>query len=475
MKKYQNYYQTKKLSNLMFKILRDKKLISCNLKTRLEVVIKKITNNRCGGIIITKNKKFYGYLQEGDIKKKILNKNILKIELKDVINRNPLILKSEDSLSKQIKTLRKNNRLRAPIINQKKEIKGIMYFHKENDVIKDLKINKDLRKNILLVGGAGYIGSILCEELLKKNFIVTIFDKFKFGLNSINHLRSRKNLEIIKGDTNDTKMLYKVCFGKDAIVDLSGLVGDPACAVNENNTIVNNYINTKNLIDIAQLLNVKRFIYISSCSVYGASKKNQSLNEKSFLNPVSLYAETKVLVEKYLFKSKNKNFEPVILRLATVFGLSPRLRFDLVVNLFTLMIYAKKNITVFGGNQFRPLVHVKDVSNAITKCLVARSTIVKKQIFNVGSNNLNLTIQEIAEKIKEINPKIKINLEHQIEDKRNYIVNFNKINSKLKFKTKYNITNGSIELYNYLKKKKIKNLKNVIFFKFSIELKNLYN
>ena len=213
---------------------------------------------------------------------------------------------------------------------------------------------------------------------------------------------------------------------------------------------------------------------MSSCSVYGATTGKKALTENSKLNPVSLYAETKLKTENEILKSIGKNFNPTILRLGTVFGYSPRQRFDLVVNIFVLMVYLNKPINVFGGNQFRPNVHVKDVSHAI-ELVLKKNKITSGQIFNVGSNKLNLKIKDIAKTISKLNNKCKILVDDKSEDKRNYYVNFNKINKKLGFKAKYTIEKGARELYRKIKEKRFKNLKKIIYNNYSIEVKNLYN
>ena len=190
---------------------------------------------------------------------------------------------------------------------------------------------------------------------------------------------------------------------------------------------------------------------------------------------MSLYAETKLQSEKQILNKNNKNFCPTVLRLGTVFGHSPRQRFDLFINIFTLLATTGKNINVFGGNQYRPNVHVEDVAKAIILCIKAKQKLIKNQIFNVGSNNLNLKIMDVAKLISKLNKKTKvINYSTKI-DNRDYKVDFSKIKKLLNFKTKYNITTGVKKLFKEIKSKKFKNQNKIIYNNYKIESKEMYN
>ena len=332
-------------------------------KTRISEAIKKISNNNIGALIVAKNNYLLGYIQEGDVKKAILINNINPSNsVGKIMNKFPFTIADELPDKEKIKKIKLKKRLRAPIIDKNNFIRGMIY-HSKNPW--NLNIKKSNTKKVLVIGGAGYIGSVLTRRLLKMNFSIIVYDIFKFGNKSLEEIKKNKKLKIINGSASDSKKILEAAFGCDAIVDLSGIVGDPACSVNPSNTIIDNYLNSKIIIEIAKILKIKKYIYMSSCSVYGATTGKKTLNENSKLNPVSLYAETKLKTEKEILKSVNKNFNPTILRLGTVFGYSPRQRFDLVVNIFVLMAYLNKPINVFGGDQFRPNVHVQDVSNAI--------------------------------------------------------------------------------------------------------------
>lgn len=313
-------------------------------------------------------------------------------------------------------------------------------------------------KKIIILGGAGYIGSVLTAILLKKKYQVVCIDSLKFGKNSILKFKKVKNYKFYKIDTKYAEKIAKISDNSYAVVDLSGIVGDPACNINKKNTYFSNYYNTKEIVDRLKQKTIKKFIYASSCSVYGSSKGKKLIKETSQVKPISLYAELKIKCEKYILKNASNNFSPTILRLATVFGYSPRQRFDLVINLFTLFEYLNKKIQVFGGNQYRPNVHVYDVGTAILKCIESDNSLVKNQIFNVGSNKLNHKIIDLA---RLIGKKTEIEIKKTLTDERDYHIDFTKIKKKLNFKTSFTVQSGSKHLIDKIKKENLlrKNLK----------------
>lgn len=323
-------------------------------------------------------------------------------------------------------------------------------------------------KKIIILGGAGYIGSVLTAILLKKKYQVVCIDSLKFGKNSILKFKKFKNYKFYKIDTKYAEKIAKISDNSYAVVDLSGIVGDPACNINKKNTYFSNYYNTKQIVDKLKQKTIKKFIYASSCSVYGSSKGKKLIKETSQVRPISLYAELKIKCENYILKNASKNFSPTILRLATVFGYSPRQRFDLVVNLFTLFEYLNKKIQVFGGDQYRPNVHVYDVSRAILKVINKERKYTHKEIFNVGSNELNYKIKDLA---YIVGKSTKIEIKKSLIDKRNYHIDFSKIKKILKFNTIFTISKGSKDLIKMLKKDKSlrKNLKR--FSNFKVESK----
>lgn len=310
---------------------------------------------------------------------------------------------------------------------------------------------------VLVTGGAGYIGTHVVEQLLKKKYKVRIYDQFIFGTKPISDLKRNKNLEIVRGDIGELSKLLLACRNVDFIVHLAGLVGDPACAIDRDLTLQNNIVATRMMKELAKSFKAKKFIFASSCSVYGSSEKK--VNEKSKLNPVSLYAKTKIDSEKEILGDKSKDLHPTILRFATVFGHSRRPRFDLVANFFTAQAYNNGLITVTGSDQWRPFVYVGDLAKAIIKIIEAPLIKVDRQIFNVGDNKLNITIENLAKLVQSVVKKdkkgndVQISINDKQGDKRNYLVSFNRIKQILRFSAETNLEMGIEEIHTHFKKK----------------------
>ena len=254
------------------------------------------------------------------------------------------------------------------------------------------------------------------------------------------------SLEIIRGDTRHIETLTRCLDDVDAVVHLAELVGDPACALNPILTQETNYFATLLIASICKYYQINRFIYLSSCSVYGDSGEEGRLIEESALNPMSLYAKMKISSENTLRELTDDNFMPTILRLSTVYGHSHRPRFDLVVNTLTAKALKDGKITIFGGNQWRPNVHVADVAKAIILVLEASLDKVGKQIFNVGSDEQNYTILEIGKLINEEVPSASLIVEDKVSDRRNYRVSFKKIRETLNFKPDNSLKDGIREI-----------------------------
>ena len=296
-----------------------------------------------------------------------------------------------------------------------------------------------MKKKILIVGGAGYVGGVIVDLLLKnKNYEVTVFD------NLLYEDSYRKNCNFINGDIRDNNFYRPKLNKYDVIVWLAALVGDGACAINPNLTDQINFQTLKKLCKIYR----KRIIFISTCSVYGA--QNGILDEKSSVNPLSHYAGSKLKCEGIL---KNKN--SIIFRLGTLFGISDnysRIRMDLVVNTLSAKAFFEKKMSVFGGDQFRPLLHVKDVARAIEVAIKSK----KRGIFNLSYKNMKII--DIAKEIQKYfkNTKI-IKTKIKFQDARNYRVRNSKASKELYFKSKYSLEYGIKELKKLLEEKRIKN------------------
>lgn len=301
-------------------------------------------------------------------------------------------------------------------------------------------------KKILVTGGAGYIGSVLVRDLLNKGYKVSVFDSLYFGEESLKELKNNPNFELIKGDMQNIDSYSNLLDDVEAVIHLAAISNDPSCDLDPYYTKKINVEGTKKLARMCKERGVKRFLFSSSCAIYGAGITTE-LDENSPKLPVSLYAKTKVECEDILLGMMGENFYPTILRNGTIFGYSPKMRFDLVVNLMTKNAVKDKKIFILGkGEQWRPNVHVKDVSKAFIKVLESPIEKVKGETFNVGSNDLNFQIYKIAEEFKSVIPNTKIEFVPADKDTRDYNINFDKINQVLGYTTDFKIKDGIREI-----------------------------
>jgi nucleoside-diphosphate-sugar epimerase len=306
------------------------------------------------------------------------------------------------------------------------------------------KPEKHTVRHVLVIGGAGYIGSVLVRKLLDRGYTVTVLDALLYGDESIRELYGRPGFELIHDDMRNVEAVVRAMQYADAVVHLGALVGDPACALDEKLTLEINLAATRMIAEAARGFGIQRFIFASTCSVYGAS--DQLLDEHSALNPVSLYARTKIESERVLLALNDDRFTPVILRFATVYGLSPRPRFDLVINLLTARAVCDRRITIFGGDQWRPFIHVDDAAEAILRCLEAPLHVIKGQIFNAGSDDQNYQIAQLGDLIKELIPDVEVIRQGDDTDRRNYRVSFGKIRKHLNFSPRHTVADGILEI-----------------------------
>lgn len=303
---------------------------------------------------------------------------------------------------------------------------------------------------VLVTGGAGYIGSILVRILVEKGYEVRVLDRLFFGRQSLSDVQDQ--IEILKDDirTVDSSVMNKV----DCVMDLAALSNDPAGELDPNKTMEINYKGRVRIANLAKKEGVARYILASSCSIYGF--KDGLLSETSEINPLTTYAKANRLAETEVMPLADKDFSVTALRQATVYGLSPRMRLDLAINGMTLGFYQKGKIPIQrDGKQWRPFVHVKDTSNAFIKTMEAGTDIVNGEIFNVGSNDQNYQIFELAQLVAE---SVRIPFEYEwygSEDYRSYQISFDKIRSLLKFNPSYTPKEGAREVYKALKKGEI--------------------
>uniref|UniRef100_A0A7V5XZJ5 NAD-dependent epimerase/dehydratase family protein n=1 Tax=candidate division WOR-3 bacterium TaxID=2052148 RepID=A0A7V5XZJ5_UNCW3 len=314
---------------------------------------------------------------------------------------------------------------------------------------KRARVIKKPIERILVIGGAGYIGSVLVRKLLKLGYKVRILDNFIYGKESIKELMKNKSFEVIEGDFRHINILTEALEDCDALIHLGAIVGDSACALSQKLTIETNLLATKFIIQIAKSKNCQRFIFASTCSVYGASD-NEFLTEESKTSPVSLYAKTKLDSEKILLK-EGKDLVTTILRFATVYGPSYRERYDLVVNLLSLKAVKEKKITVYGGEQWRPFVHIDDLCEGIIKVLLAKEELVRDQIFNLGDTKENYQLKEIGKIVQNIVPDAELIILPETNDRRNYRVSFEKIKKVLSFSCQKRVSDGVREMVERIK------------------------
>jgi nucleoside-diphosphate-sugar epimerase len=313
---------------------------------------------------------------------------------------------------------------------------------------------------VLVIGGAGYIGCWLVRRLLDQGRRVRIMDNAVYGLEPIHDLLSHPSLEHLNGDSRNIQDVVKAMRGISSVVHLAAIVGDPACEIDHKTTIEINYAATRMLVEIAKGYGVERFLFASSCSVYGAT--DELMDEESAVEPISLYGKTKVSSEQALLKAADNNFHPVLMRFATVFGLSNRPRFDLVVNLLSAKASQDHVITIFNGRQWRPFVHVKDLAEAMMLLLKAPLRAVSRQVFNVGDNRLNHTLGDVAEVIQRVIPGTRV--EHvENSDRRNYRVRFDKIEREIGFRCRYSLEDGVREIKLAFDSGTIDNYRNIHF------------
>lgn len=295
-------------------------------------------------------------------------------------------------------------------------------------------------ETVLLIGGAGYIGSGLLPRLLKNGYRVRLLDAFLYGREPIQEWASHPNLEIVKADFRRIDVVVQSMRGVNIVVHLGAIVGDPACALDEELTIETNLLATRMIAEVTKGQGIKRFIFASTCSVYGAS--DLYLDERSKLNPVSLYARSKIACENMLVSMKSDAFQPVILRFGTIYGLSGRTRFDLVVNLLSAKAIVDGVITVFGSDQWRPFLHVNDAALAVYLACRASDNAVAESIFNVGSDEQNHTLGDIGRLIKRMVPPAELQFFEKDVDRRNYRVNFDRIRRSLRFQPEWTLEKG---------------------------------
>ncbi|MCB0704413.1 MAG: NAD(P)-dependent oxidoreductase [Saprospiraceae bacterium] len=302
---------------------------------------------------------------------------------------------------------------------------------------------------ILVTGGAGYIGSVLVRQLLEKDYQVRVIDSLKWGGDALYDVVQNPNFEFLKGDVRDEAAIDKALVGIDGIVHLAAIVGDPACKKFSDEALETNWDASVKLFEKAEAAGVKRFVFASTCSNYGKmTDPTAFVHEDSELRPVSLYAELKVKFEDYILnKRKDTNMCSTSLRFSTVYGFSPRIRFDLTVNEFTRNVGLGEVQEIWGAQFWRPYCHVEDLSRSAILVLESPTEKVRANVFNVGNTEENYQKGMIMEEILKIVPNASAKYVESNEDPRDYRVNFSKIENELGFTITKTVPDGIREIY----------------------------
>lgn len=297
-------------------------------------------------------------------------------------------------------------------------------------------------KKILVTGGAGYIGSVLARILLNQGHAVRVIDSLNFGGDSMVELLNNPNFEFCKGDIRESADVAKAAQDCHAVLHLAAIVGDPACSKAPDEARSTNLDGSKLMYKAAADAGVERFVFASTCSNYGKMEGTDYVVETSALNPISLYAETKVEYENFLREEATENCIATTCRFSTVYGLSPRPRFDLTVNEFTRDVALGRELVIYGAQFWRPYCHVVDLARSMITVMDSPAEKVRSNVFNVGSTSENYTKGMLVEEIGKAFPDMNVSFVEKDEDPRDYRVNSDKIKNELGFEITYTVPEG---------------------------------
>lgn len=302
---------------------------------------------------------------------------------------------------------------------------------------------------VLVTGGAGYIGVMVASHLIQEGFEVTVFDKCLFGAAPLLAFFGNPKFRLVRGDIRSSSTLRSAMKGVDAVVHLASVVGEPACAVDPEASKDINFRGTEITLSLARECGVERFIFLSTCSNYGVSLSNTLTDEDSPLRPLSIYAESKVVSEQAVLANET-SLAGIVLRFGTICGLSPRMRFDLLISDMARAAAFNKPIQVFAPNAWRPFLHVKDAARAIEQCLKAPISQVKNKVFNVVGENYQKA--GLVELVRKHFSETKIEIVDKAPDIRDYRVSAERIKRELGFTPMHTIEEAFLETADAVKK-----------------------
>ena len=304
-----------------------------------------------------------------------------------------------------------------------------------------------IRRTTLVTGGAGYLGALACRELLQAGRSVRVLDRLLHGQETVAAALEHAGIQVIRGDVRDGAARETALHGIDEVVHLAAIVGDPACARDPAEAAQVNVEGSRAVIEAARRAGATRFVFASTCSNYGRMVDPAvPIDEEGELRPVSLYAEQKVEIERLLLGEDLGSLRPTCLRFATVYGIAPRMRFDLTVNEFTRDLWAGRKLDVFGEQFWRPYVHVGDAARGIRAVLEAPDEATARAVFNVGDSRENYRKLDLIEAVRGQISSGEVTYVRRNEDPRDYKVSFDKIAAALGFETLMSVPDGIREI-----------------------------